>query len=468
MSVKHGTRWVPRELPAGVPLYLALADRISEDVQSGRLIPGARLPAQRDLAEQLGVDLTTVTRGYAEARRRGLLSGQVGRGTFVSPALAALDAGVGRGTPGVTDLSLNLPPRLESDIASEALSNTLARSARSVHSMALLAYQDNAGMQSHREAGAAWIGRRLPDADAERVVLTCGAQHGILVLLSRLAARGDVVLTERHTFPGFVGAAEYLGVRVRGVDTDDDGIDVDAFRKACRAGARVLYTTPTIQNPTTVTMPASRRAALAKVARQYGVRIIEDDVYGMLALDAPPALSSYAPELSYYVVSLTKAIAGGLRIGYVLSPTASDAERVAAGVRVTTWSAPPLMAHVASDWVRSRVAADLLKANRAEATRRQALAAREFHGWSWHANPSGYHGWLELPDEWTSAEFVAQARRRGVLVTPADAFAADADSATAAVRVCVTAPPGRPELEDALGRVRQLLEVGPWTSARTM
>ena len=460
--------WSPRTLRNDTPLYLALADRIAEDVAAGRLGPGERLPTHRELAAALGVDLTTVTRGYAEARRRGLLTGRVGRGTFVNGAgRAGTRSGV-RISSGLADLSLNVPPSLDPDLPAEALARTLAAAAKDVHLGALLGYQDNAGMQAHRAAGAAWVSRRVPGVEPERVVLTSGAQHAIVVLLSTLVSRGDVVMTEALTYPGFRSAAEHLGLRLQGLELDDEGISVESFRRACRAGATLLYTTPTLQNPTTITMSASRRVALAKIARTYAVRIIEDDVYGILADRAPAPISRHAPELSYFVASLTKAVAGGLRIGYVACPTPADAERIAAGVRVTTWMAAPLMAHIASDWVRSGVAREVLMANRGEAARRQAVASRVLGGWGWRAQRFGYHGWLELPEGWSSADFVAQARRRGVSVTPADAFAVDGRVERASVRLSVTGTADVEMLERALIAVAELLELGPRAAARHM
>jgi DNA-binding transcriptional MocR family regulator len=455
--------WRPRALAADTPLYLALADRIAEDVASGRLAPGARLPTHRELAEMLEIDLTTVTRGYGEARRRGLLVGRVGRGTFVRAA-APGDPHAPNDPGAVVDLSQNVPPSLDSDLPSTALRDTLTELSRSVDVGALLAYHDNAGMEAHRDAGAGWVSLRVPGADASRIVVTNGAQHAISVLLSLLAKPGETVMTEALTYPALRSAAAYAHLHVRGLEMDDDGIVVDAFRRACRAGGRVLYATPTLQNPTTISSSPKRRAALARVAREFGVRIIEDDVYGILVDDAPAPLATYVPELTYFLSSLTKAVAGGLRIGYVYCPTAEEADRVAAGVRVTTWMAPPLMAQIASQWIRSRTARDLLRANRAEAVRRQAIAARALSSFKWHTERFSYHGWLELPDGWTTAEFVAQARKARVTVAPGDAFAVSGRCEPAAVRISLTACADRDALGLALERVAQLLVLGPRAS----
>src|SRR5262245_35301078 len=184
--------WTPKTLRTDSPVYLALADTIAEDVASGRLRPGTRLPTHRELAEVLGVDLTTVTRGYAEARKRGLLLGRVGRGTFVRGNVPAAGASTAN-ADAVAELSQNLPPQLEPDLPAQALAATLEELSRSLDAGALLKYHDNAGMELHRQAGASWVSQRVADADPDRLVVTNGAQHAIAVLLSTLASPGDVV-----------------------------------------------------------------------------------------------------------------------------------------------------------------------------------------------------------------------------------------------------------------------------------
>src|SRR6185503_19724450 len=198
--------WTPRKLRSDSPVYLALADTIAEDVASGRLRPGTQLPTHRDLAHTLGVDLTTVTRGYAEARKRGLLLGRVGRGTFVRGNVPAPGASGARADT-VTELSLNLPPTLEPNLPAQVLAATLEELSKSLDVGSLLKYQDNAGMELHRQAGASWVSQRVPDADPERLVVTNGAQHAISVLLSLLAPPDDVVMTEALTYPAFRSVA---------------------------------------------------------------------------------------------------------------------------------------------------------------------------------------------------------------------------------------------------------------------
>ena len=454
--------WSPETLDPAGPRYLAVADAIARDVESGRLAAGARLPPQRDLAARLGVDPTTVTRAYTEARRRGLIAGHVGRGTFVRGGADPGDA-AGEGEQAeVVDLSLNYPPRATSALAAEAMAEAL-RALRRVDLLEeLLQYQPHAGRVSHRAAGAAWVRRRGMEADAGRISVCSGGQHALGVLLATLLQTGDRVACEELTYPGFRGVAELLGVPLAPLPLDAEGIRPDAFADVCRSGGvSMLYCVPTAQNPTTATMSVARRREIAGIAREHGVRIVEDDIYGALLSDAPPALSSFAPELGYFVSSLSKALAPGLRIAYLLAPTERDAERLLATIRLTVWMAPPLTAEVAARWITGGAADRLLAANRAAARERQALAARLLAPYSPAAHPEAFHLWLPLPAPWDPTAFALQARLRGVVVSPASAFALRGAAVPSAVRLSLSAPATMAPLQRALEILAALLAGGP-------
>jgi DNA-binding transcriptional MocR family regulator len=459
--------WTPKPLPRDLPRYLALADRIAEDVASGRLPPGTRLPPQRDLADRLGIDFTTVSRGYAEARRRGLIVGHVGRGTFVRPRREGEPAAADRmaDRDETVDMSLNLPPGVAVEEAGRALADTLGALRAGGGLSALLDYQPHAGRPADRAAGAEWVARRLGVAVApERIIVCAGAQHALTVCLLSLANPGDTVATEALTYPGFRALADQLHLRVEGLEIDEHGIRPRALRELCRRrNVRALYCTPTLHNPTTAVMPLERRLKLARVAREVGVAILEDDVYGPLAADAPPPLSSLLPSQSYFIASLSKAVASGLRIAYLLAPDVRSADRLAAAVRATTWMAAPLTAEIASRWIMDGTAERVREAVRTEVRSRQRLARSILAGQRIRTHPEGFHLWLELPAGWSSAELVMQARRAGVTITPADAFAVGTTPPPAAVRLSLGAARTMQALERALRAVAGLLEGAPRT-----
>jgi len=313
----------------------------------------------------------------------------------------------------------------------------------------LLEYQPHAGSPRHRAAGASWLARAGVAADPDRVLVACGAQHAMAIVFMALAEPGDVVLAEELTYPGAKTLAALLRLDLRAVDIDDAGIVPESFEKACRAGRpRLLYCMPTIQNPTGSVMTEARRRRVAAIAQRHGVAIVEDDIYGMLAPKRPRPMAAFAPEEGFYISSLSKTIAPGLRIAYLLSPK-KHVDRLSSVIRSTTWMAAPLMAEIAAVWIEDGTADASLKRKRAEAAHRQALALSILPKDHLDTHPYSYHMWLRLPAPWTSATFVTRAWQRGVMVTPAESFAVS-EPAPAAVRLCLGGTRTREDLERGL------------------
>ncbi|HSR72453.1 MAG TPA: PLP-dependent aminotransferase family protein, partial [Kiloniellales bacterium] len=427
----------------------------------GRCRPGQRLPTHRDLAWRLGVTVGTVSRAYAEAERRGLITGEVGRGTYVAPPATPIAHGptAPEDQPdGFVDLSLAYPPDSEEmRLIGPALTKLGGESIAS----ALMRYQPNAGRAAHRAAGAAWLERYGVFVPPERVVVTAGAQHGIVVALAALTRPGDRVLAESLCYPGIRLVAEMLGLRLEGLAMDEHGLLPEAFEAACRnGGAKALYTIPTLHNPTTAILPEDRRKEIAEIARSHDVAIVEDDILRLLAPDPPPTIGSFAPERSYFISGLSKTTAPGLRIGYLAGPEHAVTQLVAA-VRATSWMAPPLSAEIAGRWILDGTADRILADRRetVEAFRRRALAVLAPLGAV--APPGSLHAWLRLPEPWHAGDFAAEARRRGVGVTPAEAFAVARRDVPPQVRICYSAARSQDDLDRALGILAGLLAEGP-------
>ena len=448
------TMWSPQLAGRSGPRYLAIAEALADDVANGSLPGGSRLPTHRDLAEQLGVTVGTVSRDYAEAARRGLLSGEVGRGTFVRGVSATPDAA------GPIDLSQNHPPDPAGQPQRRALLGALASLTARSDSGGLLDYPAAGGNAADREAGAAWISRAGVEARPEEVLVCTGSQHGLLVLLATLLEPGGLLLAESLTYAGLKAVAALLHLRLRGLSMDAHGLRPDALEAACReTGAKAAYLIPTLQNPTTAVMPEARRREIVEVARRHGLALVEDDVHGLLPERRPPPLAALAPERTYYLTSTSKTLAPGLRIAYVKAP-AARVPRLAANLRASTWAVAPLTAAIASAWIRDGSADTLLAARRAEARARQALAAERLAGPDVDVHPEAYSLWLRLPEPWRAETFAAEARQRGVLVTPAEAFSLDRDPVVHAVRVCTGAARTREALALGLDVVAELLAGG--------
>lgn len=454
------TTWQPTLEGRAGPRYVAIAEALAEDIDQGHLAVGQRLPTHRDLAWRLGVTVGTVTRAYAEAERRGLIAGEVGRGTFVREAvpLSPATPESARRDAGFIDLSYNFPPNNPND---RSVAETIAALSAEGGLDRFMAYEVTLGRPQHRAAGAAWVTRGGLPSDAGQIVVTAGAQHGMLLAISAFARPGDVVLTEELAYYGIKSIASLLGLRLHGVAMDEHGLLPEALEAACRTtGAKALYCTPSLQNPTTAVLPDARRKQIAEICARHEVGIVEDDVYGFLMEQAPAPLSSFAPDRSVYVTGLSKCVAPGLRIGYVRAGEAL-LERIGTALRASTLMAPPLMAEIAARLIDDGRAWRMALWQRAEAEARQQIARRALAGADYDTQPRAFHLWLKLPEPWRREVFTAEARARGVGIAPAEVFAVGRQPVAHAARVCLQAAASRGQVEKALAVLSEILADPP-------
>ena len=451
------TSWMPAPDLGGGPVYLAIAEAIAADIAAGNLTAGMRLPPQRALAEAMGIDFTTVTRAYAEVRKRGLVEGRVGQGTYVRLRQKQAASEPGR----VVDISMNLPPRFE-DAALTARMQAGIEEVAGEGLDLLLTYQDPGGAELDRVAGAQWLGARLPGVTAERIAVCPGTQGAMVAALNLLARRGDTVCAEALAYPGFLALAAHLGIRVLPVAMDQDGLLPESFETACKAHRpKLLYCTPTFHNPTVATVPFGRRRRLIEIARRHGVAIIEDDAYGALPRTPVPPLAALAPDCVYHIAGLSKCLSPALRIAYLVLPDARIRARAADAIRAFAGMASPLTAAIVTRWMEEGTAAAILSAIRTETVARRVIAAKLLP--TAVSDPECFHAWLALPKGWTAGALASRARLEGAGLVTADVFAVA--KAPEAVRIGLGAPRSRMELTHGLEILADLLQRPPGISS---
>ncbi len=438
------TIWSPRLVQSDAPLYRRIADQLAQDVERGILLPGSRLPTQRELAKRLGVTVVTVTRAYSEAAERGLVESTVGRGSFVRETH-----------------ELAPSPEAELDLSTNVIHGAVptmsAALAARIGAALMMPYGIGAGTERHRSAGISWIAHARKDAHPSRVAVTAGAQQAIFLAFASLLAPGDVVLTEEVTYHWVKSVAELLHVKVEGVAVDRHGMLPDALAKAARRrNAKAVYITPTIHNPTGALMHEKRRRELAETVDHHGLFVIEDDVYGFLVTDAPPALSSFIPERAFFLTGLGKSVAPALRIGYLLAPAALM-PRVESLLNANSLFTSPVLAEIAASVIEDGTAARLAAGRRESIALRSRSARRILGRHAGGADERSPHLWIPLPQRWTSERFAAAASARGVRVASAAQFATTKNMPNA-VRLSIGAPANIGELDAALRVVESLRE----------
>lgn len=444
--------WLPQLQRGAGPRFLQIADALQQAVADGLLKPGNRLPPQRELAAQLDVDLTTITRAYDEARRRNLLEGRGARGTYVAAPKADLTS--------VLDLSMNTPPSPEGVDFGDLLKQGLAQVLMRADNELLMTYHLGGGSAADREAATKWIEPMFGSMHPDQVVVCPGAQAAIAALILVLTEPGDAILVEPTSYPGLRAAATQFGRRVTPVGTDKHGMLPQALEEACRQhGSKVVYLNPTLQNPTTVTMPEKRRKELAGVAKRCNARIIEDDPYWLLAESPPPPIATYAPEHVYYISTLSKCLTPGLRVAFVLVRDPVERDRFLVALRSFALMVAPLTAALATQWILDGSANTLMLGVQNEARVRRKVAS-DVLGERYARPGDGLHIWVELPTYWRSYQLAQAAESEGLAVTPAEAFATDGESENA-IRISLGNVSDRAHLKAALQHLFQLLERRP-------
>jgi DNA-binding transcriptional MocR family regulator len=445
--------WLPRLSDETVPRYLAFVHSLEKDLEAGALKPGTRLPPQRDMARHLGLSVGTISRAYAEAEARGLISGEVGRGTFVKRQRLASGLGVLSQAP--VNLALNVPASTgEDEPIAAALSNMLADDALTP----LLGYLPHQGLPHHRESMAGWLERIGISADVDRLFVTHGGQHALSIAVGVVAAPRSTVLTERYTYSGMSALSAQNGYALHGVAGDEHGVLPDALDRAfSETGSRALFVTPTLQTPTGTVMSPDRRRQIADIVSLHDAYLLEDDVYAFLPGSPPEPISTLIPERSFYITSFAKCLAPGLRVGAMIVPERFRDVCINA-VRATGWMASPIMAEVVTRLIQNGDLTRQVNLKRAEAIQRNGIADKALGRWlPAMSEAAAFHRWLPLPAGRTLNALITQAAQAGITLAPPGALQ-QVDQDVLGLRICLGHPPTHGDLSRALGQLRGILE----------
>jgi DNA-binding transcriptional MocR family regulator len=449
------TIWQP-DLDRSKPLYLAIADAMTRDVEGGVLREGTRLPPQRDLAWKLGVTLGTVTRAYKEAETRGLLEGEVGRGSYVRkrPQVSALTTPA-QEREGVVDLTQAIPPPV---IKPEEMDLAMQSIMRDPRKLDLLDYAPPEGFHMHRSMAVQWLKRSGVEVAEGNVVISAGAHLGLITVLEAIGEGQVGVLAERTNYALLRNTFRNTHLNALPVDMDDDGMTPDSLLAQIRlTGARLVYLVPTLQNPTTHTMSARRRDEIVAIARKHDLTIIEDDIFRLLdARVQPPTFYQLAPERTFHVNSLSKVLAPGLRIGFVASPKGQ--ERVLRSyLRNMAARTVGLTGELARYWIETDLASNILDRTRNELAARRNLFVEIFKTQTWRCAPGAPYAWLQLPQHWSPPRFAQALAQRNIKVTPGNMFELDATRGSQHVRICFGHPKNGWRIREAFETIHGLM-----------
>lgn len=414
-------------------LYRRLADTIAALIGSSELPVGARLPAERTLAEALAISRSTVVAAYDELRARGLVESRRGSGTTVAQAAAkgrsradkrmptgygeSLFHRIAHGPSEVIAMTYAVDPGIP-ELAAEV--EELARTDLPLLLQGV-GYHPR-GLEVLRERIAEHFAESGLPTSPDEIVVTSGAHQAIALVTQMYLRSGAAVVIEQPSWPGCFDLFGAAGGRVVGVPLDDAGVRPDLLAAAFREHQpAMLFVMPTFHNPTGRLMSATRRRQVAELAAKHGVVVVEDNAYSTWdpsGPDVPAPLAAFAPKDAevFTIGSVSKAVWGGLRIGWIRAPRPL-AERLARHKALADLGSP-----VIDQALTARLLPRLTELTAARAqlatTRKQLmgqLLTQRLPEWVWSEPVGGSALWIQLPQ--TDARVFAQvALRHGVEV----------------------------------------------------
>lgn len=428
--------------------YQEVVDYLRHEIQSGGLPQGARVPTQRKLAEILNISLPTVTKGFAEAQRMGLISSEVGRGTFVRRASSqAPDVASG---PRSFDMTINTPatsncaPFLEEELS------TLLDGGRLDRMSGYLSPQEESALVASVRR---WLSDCRVSTEAARVCLTAGAHNALFLALSALSRPGQTIATGGLVYPGLFAIAQELGLTILPVDSDQDGLLPKALDVALSEKPDAfVFLNPTFENPTGIRMPSSRRIEIAEVCRANGAIIIEDEVYRHFDKDPARSFLELAPERTVFITSLSKVFAPSLRLG-AIAANADLMTPIFHTSEANQYALPTLSCALALSWL-SEKRFKLLAAHRSEIEKRRQLASKVLD----IQLPDGcYHAWYPS-STWEKAEsIIADAAHLGLKLPNSRSFRVTGAVGNPGVRLVLGSFSSLQDLEGGLTLLRDAI-----------
>ncbi len=446
--------WKPDSAELKSPLYISIAEKLEGDIKSELLPPGTKLPPQRELADYLNVNLSTISRAFRLCTQKGLICATIGNGTFVSS-----DAGLNTyllkedSSPQIIELGAVFPGSAPYDEITEQVKRMLIEP----HFGKLFNYGRPEGTFWQKEAAAKLMKKTGYDAMPHNILLTSGGQNTLTAILASLFKPGDRIGTDPVTFPGIKTAASMLGIQLIPIKQENYEITRDGLLFACKnENIKGLYLIPDYQNPTTHTMSGSTRTMIASEARNNNLIVIEDAALSLLAENIPAPIASYAPENTLYISSLSKVIAPGLRLAYVAVPDIYM-KKLSEALYNINISVSPMMAELATRLIINGTADKIVEKHRIHTRAQNKIANRSLSGCSVLGEPECMFRWLLLPERFTGESFEARAYQAGVRVYAAERFAVGKAEPMRAVRLAITASGSNENLEKAMQIIKSLL-----------
>ncbi|GKU85154.1 PLP-dependent aminotransferase family protein [Niallia sp. NCCP-28] len=438
--------WKPERSKLRTPFYRSIASFLEYDIINGYLKPDTKLPPQRELADFLDVNLSTITRAFKICEMKGLIYAVTGRGTFVASGaeFAITKAERDENSP-IIEMGIVEPLDTCNDVVAETIKNIV----RKDYLEKLLDYSNPLGMPYHRMAAKQWMNHFNMDEKIENISITSGGQNSLSLILMSLFNPGDKIAVDKYTYPNFIELASMLNISLIPIESDIFGMSAEVLEMVCKAsGIQGIYLVPSCSNPTAITMSMERREQIAYVINSYNLILVEDDIFSFLAPEHYLPVSHYVPDHYVYSLSISKSLSSGLRVGFI-AYAERFAEKIKHGIYNINIKTSSLNAEIITELINSGSAFDIIRKKKQIAEERNAIYKNYFEV-NKNENPLSFFRWLPIEKKYDSFYFEKNAIEKGVHVYHSDRFSVKKEDSQAYIRISLTSVKNTEELEMGL------------------
>lgn len=447
--------WKPSIDKGKRALYKTLASQLEEDILNGVILPGTKLPPQRELADYLDVNVSTISKAFKFCELKGLLNATIGSGTYVSFDALSNARLLAEDTPThIIQMGTTVP---DCD-ANKFIMQMLKGLVNEPDAENLFSYASPNDTLWQKDAAVLWMQKCGFETKSENILFANGGQNAITAVLTGLFKYGDKIGVSPHTYSDMKAAANMLGIQLIPMDftENQDEVNSEALIYTCKKNnLKGIYIIPDHQNPTTQNMSVQSRKKLGAIACKLNLIIIEDGTYHLLSTPKS-AIASFAPENTIYIASLSKAIAPGLRLAYVSVPEQYKTQ-ISNALYHMNISVSPLMAGLAARLMLSGQIEKILEIHRKKNMVRNEIVNHYLAKFDCRGEATGIFRWLLLPKNISGADFESLAYNHGVQVYAAERFVVGNTIPERAVRIAVCGTDTIEELEQGLKILKELL-----------
>ncbi|MFA9379266.1 MAG: PLP-dependent aminotransferase family protein [Lachnotalea sp.] len=447
--------WKPTIIKSNKAIYRDLALQLEQDIKTGVLTPGTMLPPQREIADYLDINLSTVTRAFKLCEQKGLICGAIGRGTFVASdvtnnAILLCNSKQNQ----FIEMGAIMPSREPNDYVIEAIQKLL----KEPEAYNILQYDLVEDNVMQKNAAAQWLKRANFKVNPNNILFAAGGQNAIAGILASLFQCGDKIGTSSLVYPGIKTVANMLGIQLIPIPEVEGQLSAEALRQICKMeGLKGIYIIADYHNPTTYSLSTETRKQLATIGKELNLIIIEDAINSLLKENPLPPIAMYAPENTIYISSVSKTLSPGLRIAFI-AVAKQYYKALSVGLYNINIMVSPLLIEATVRLINSKLADEILDQRRKQTNKRNQLINKILKGYSILGDEFCNFRWLVLPDGFTGKTFELCARNAGVQIYSAERFVVGNSKIPCAVRIAITATNNDDEFEKGIHILKEILE----------